>query len=173
MASDNSMVASYGMTLRLMRGALTLVPQPLLSATSAYVGFIGGAADLVAHPFRRVTANAHVSRGTGLHREANGSYPRLHRSERSLVSSVLANLALCSVGVKEAHPRKSARCLRNVLATDVIALRHYAEHATCAQLAEGHERRQRRMSTPSGDGYALHSAAVAAAGHQRPHGVAT
>jgi len=48
MASDNSMVASYGMTLRSMRGALTLVPQPLLSATSAYVGFIGGAADLVA-----------------------------------------------------------------------------------------------------------------------------
>ena len=56
MASDNSLVASYGMTLRLMRGAMTLVPQPLLSATSAYVGFIGGAADLVAHPFRRVTA---------------------------------------------------------------------------------------------------------------------
>ena len=54
MASDNSLVASYGMTLRLMRGALTLVPQPLLLATSAYVGLIGGAADLVAHPFRRV-----------------------------------------------------------------------------------------------------------------------
>ena len=69
MSGDNSLAASYGMTLRLMRGALTLVPQPLMAATSAYVGFIGSAADLVAHPFRQVATG--IAKGVNWRHEGS------------------------------------------------------------------------------------------------------
>ncbi len=131
MASDNSMVASYGMTLRSMRGALTLVPQPLLSATSAYVGFIGGAADLVAHPFRRVIAVADIRAGRAW---SCRSYLWLRRSRDLKLGTVLVNLTLCRIASEAGVPgATSARWHTDVHALRIPVLRHYAEHEPYAR----------------------------------------